>query len=185
MDQLQISPETQQGLQNLSAKDKQELNQFIVGETQKAQVQSSTSRPPSLHECAFTRLAHACLYHLDMLTSSCSHSRAQLRLLQEVHHRPLVARHSHRKRGYLHEELCRPLHGCQHDDHQEPREDEDLKHLLGVMSARIKALKEPSVGASAFEDMRGWRCHDHNVRYEERGGGTMHWMATCCLHVLV
>ena len=61
MDQLQISPETQQGLQNLSAKDKQELNQFIVGETQKAQVQSSTSRPPSLHECAFTRLAHVCL----------------------------------------------------------------------------------------------------------------------------
>jgi import inner membrane translocase subunit TIM8 len=45
MDQLQISPETQQGLQNLSAKDKQELNQFIVGETQKAQVQSSMSRP--------------------------------------------------------------------------------------------------------------------------------------------
>ncbi|KAM0705312.1 hypothetical protein Q7P35_008102 [Cladosporium inversicolor] len=41
MDQLQISPETQQGLQNLSAKDKQELNQFIVGETQKAQVQST------------------------------------------------------------------------------------------------------------------------------------------------
>jgi import inner membrane translocase subunit TIM8 len=52
MDQLQISPETQQGLQNLSAKDKQELNQFIVGETQKAQVQSSMSRPPSLHVCA-------------------------------------------------------------------------------------------------------------------------------------
>lgn len=43
MDQLQISPETQQGLQNLSAKDKQELNQFVVGETQKAQIQSSTS----------------------------------------------------------------------------------------------------------------------------------------------
>lgn len=52
MDQLQISPETQQGLQNLSAKDKQELNQFIVGETQKAQVQSSMSRIPSLHVCA-------------------------------------------------------------------------------------------------------------------------------------
>jgi hypothetical protein len=61
MDQLQISPETQQGLQNLSAKDKQELNQFIVGETQKAQVQSSMSRPPSLHVCAFTRSAHVCL----------------------------------------------------------------------------------------------------------------------------
>lgn len=42
MDQLQISPETQQGLQNLSAKDKQELNQFVIGETQKAQLQSST-----------------------------------------------------------------------------------------------------------------------------------------------
>lgn len=47
MDQLQISAETQQGLQNLSAKDKQELNQFVVGETQKAQIQSST-RVPSL-----------------------------------------------------------------------------------------------------------------------------------------
>jgi len=49
MDQLQISPETQQGLQNLSAKDKQELNQFIVGETQKAQVQSSMFMTSSLH----------------------------------------------------------------------------------------------------------------------------------------
>lgn len=48
MDQLQISPEVQQGLQNLSAKDKQELNQFVVGETQKAQIQSST-RAPILH----------------------------------------------------------------------------------------------------------------------------------------
>lgn len=45
MDQLQISPEVQQGLQNLSAKDKQELNQFVVGETQKAQIQSSTCAP--------------------------------------------------------------------------------------------------------------------------------------------
>jgi hypothetical protein len=45
MDQLQISPETQQGLQNLSAKDKQELNQFVVGETQKAQIQSSMRAP--------------------------------------------------------------------------------------------------------------------------------------------
>jgi hypothetical protein len=61
MDQLQISPETQQGLQNLSAKDKQELNQFIVGETQKAQVQSSMSRLSSLHACAFIKLAYACL----------------------------------------------------------------------------------------------------------------------------
>jgi hypothetical protein len=52
MDQLQISPETQQGLQNLSAKDKQELNQFVVGETQKAQIQSSTRAPISLTHVA-------------------------------------------------------------------------------------------------------------------------------------
>jgi hypothetical protein len=58
MDQLQISPEVQQGLQNLSAKDKQELNQFIVGETQKAQVQSSTSASPYLHTCASGEPAH-------------------------------------------------------------------------------------------------------------------------------
>jgi len=45
MDQLQISPEVQQGLQNLNAKDKQELNQFVVGETQKAQIQSSMRAP--------------------------------------------------------------------------------------------------------------------------------------------
>lgn len=45
MDQLQISPETQQGLQNLSPRDKQELNQFVVGETQKAQIQSSMRNP--------------------------------------------------------------------------------------------------------------------------------------------
>ena len=41
MDAQQISPETQAALQNLSAKDKQELNQFVMGETQKAQIQSS------------------------------------------------------------------------------------------------------------------------------------------------
>ena len=55
MDQLQISAETQQGLQNLSAKEKQELNQFIVGETQKAQIQSSMSHLPSVHVCALLR----------------------------------------------------------------------------------------------------------------------------------
>lgn len=71
MDQLQISPETQQGLQNLSAKDKQELNQFIVGETQKAQVQSSKLRYPSLHVCASARLAHT-------FTSMPSHANALL-----------------------------------------------------------------------------------------------------------
>lgn len=43
MEQLQISPETSQGLQNLSAKDKQELNQFVMNESQKAQIQGSTS----------------------------------------------------------------------------------------------------------------------------------------------
>lgn len=46
MDQLNISPETAQGLQNLSAKDKQELNQFIVNEGQRAQVQSGINYSP-------------------------------------------------------------------------------------------------------------------------------------------
>lgn len=41
MDQMNISPETGAALQNLSAKDKQELNQFVVNETQKAQIQQS------------------------------------------------------------------------------------------------------------------------------------------------
>ncbi|KAF2773514.1 hypothetical protein EJ03DRAFT_323468 [Teratosphaeria nubilosa] len=41
MDNLNISPETAQSLQNMSAKDKQELNQFIVNESQKAQIQST------------------------------------------------------------------------------------------------------------------------------------------------
>ncbi|KAH9828290.1 mitochondrial import inner membrane translocase subunit TIM8 [Teratosphaeria destructans] len=41
MDSLNISPETAQSLQNMSAKDKQELNQFIVNESQKAQIQST------------------------------------------------------------------------------------------------------------------------------------------------
>jgi hypothetical protein len=60
MDQLQISPEVQQGLQNLSAKDKQELNQFIVGETQKAQVQSSMFIYSSVH---VRGSAHTCTVH--------------------------------------------------------------------------------------------------------------------------
>ena len=40
MDQLNISPETAQSLQSLSAKDKQELNTFVQGESQKAQIQA-------------------------------------------------------------------------------------------------------------------------------------------------
>ncbi|KAM0719400.1 hypothetical protein Q7P37_005305 [Cladosporium fusiforme] len=83
MDQLQISPETQQGLQNLSAKDKQELNQFVVGETQKAQIQSSacqvhhasptssgalvTSLPSPLH----TTLTHPSPTAIHELNSVC------------------------------------------------------------------------------------------------------------------
>jgi len=34
-----LSPETAQSLQNLSAKDKQELSQFVMQEGQKAQIQ--------------------------------------------------------------------------------------------------------------------------------------------------
>ncbi|KAK4622199.1 Mitochondrial import inner membrane translocase subunit TIM8 [Fulvia fulva] len=41
MDQLNISPETAQGLQNLSAQDKQQLNQFVINESQKAQIQQT------------------------------------------------------------------------------------------------------------------------------------------------
>jgi import inner membrane translocase subunit TIM8 len=68
MDQLQISPEIQQGLQNLSAKDKQELNQFIVGETQKAQVQSSTFNSRVVHVCASTDSRIQLLYTVYILT---------------------------------------------------------------------------------------------------------------------
>ncbi|KAK4501217.1 hypothetical protein PRZ48_007024 [Zasmidium cellare] len=52
MDQLNISPETAQGLQNLSAKDKQELNQFVQNEAQKAQIQSAVH---SLTETCFRK----------------------------------------------------------------------------------------------------------------------------------
>lgn len=38
MDQLQISPEA---IQSLSPKDRQDLNQFIQGESQKAQIQQT------------------------------------------------------------------------------------------------------------------------------------------------
>lgn len=41
MDQIQISQQAQQGLQNMSPQEKQELNQFIMGESQKQQIQSS------------------------------------------------------------------------------------------------------------------------------------------------
>lgn len=44
MDNLNISPDTASALQNLSAKDKAELNQFVMQETQKAQIQQ-TVRP--------------------------------------------------------------------------------------------------------------------------------------------
>jgi len=41
MDNLNITPETAASLQNLSAKDKQELNQFVLQEGQKAQIQQT------------------------------------------------------------------------------------------------------------------------------------------------
>jgi hypothetical protein len=91
MDQLQISPETQQGLQNLSAKDKQELNQFVVGETQKAQIQSSTRAPILQTKATLCCLGNIFtlrriggllpLFQACMLIYHHSHPRAQLRLL--------------------------------------------------------------------------------------------------------
>ncbi|KAK5119956.1 hypothetical protein LTR85_007032 [Meristemomyces frigidus] len=41
MDQLSVSPDTAESLKNLSQKDKQELNQFILNEGQKAQIQAT------------------------------------------------------------------------------------------------------------------------------------------------
>ena len=41
MDSLSVNTEIADGLKNMSARDKQELNQFVVGEQQKAQIQSS------------------------------------------------------------------------------------------------------------------------------------------------
>lgn len=41
MDQLNVSPETADSLKGLSEKDKQELNQFIINESQKAQIQQT------------------------------------------------------------------------------------------------------------------------------------------------
>lgn len=70
MDQLQISPETSQGLQNLSAKDKQELNQFVMAESQKAQIQGSMFSSPQTPE----ELTVAHVYS--------SHPCAQLHMLQ-------------------------------------------------------------------------------------------------------
>ena len=40
MDQLNVSPEMATSLQSMGASDKQELNQFIQGESQKAQIQA-------------------------------------------------------------------------------------------------------------------------------------------------
>lgn len=39
MDSASVSPETMQQLQNMSPQEKQQLNQFIQGENQKAQIQ--------------------------------------------------------------------------------------------------------------------------------------------------
>lgn len=41
MDQFNINPDQAEGLQNMSAKDRQDLNQFVMNETQKAQIQAS------------------------------------------------------------------------------------------------------------------------------------------------
>lgn len=41
MDNLSLSPDATGALQNMSAKDKAELNQFVMQETQKAQIQQT------------------------------------------------------------------------------------------------------------------------------------------------
>jgi hypothetical protein len=65
MDQLSVSPETSAALSNLSAKDKQELNQFVVNESQKANIQQSmfspSSQPPLLP--AFLSLTFSSAIH--------------------------------------------------------------------------------------------------------------------------
>ncbi|EGP84934.1 unnamed protein product [Zymoseptoria tritici ST99CH_1A5] len=41
MDELNLSAEAAEGLKNLSVRDRQELQQFVAQETQKAQIQSA------------------------------------------------------------------------------------------------------------------------------------------------
>ena len=41
MDRLNVSPEVAESLKDLSQKDKQELSQFVMGESQKAQIQNA------------------------------------------------------------------------------------------------------------------------------------------------
>jgi hypothetical protein len=57
MDSSQISPETSAALQNLSAKDTQELNQFVLGESQKAQIQNSMFVPVRFSAFSLVNLA--------------------------------------------------------------------------------------------------------------------------------
>lgn len=51
MDNVNISPDTASALQNLSAKDKADLNTFVQQESQKAQIQQTVRshpiRPPT------------------------------------------------------------------------------------------------------------------------------------------
>ena len=51
MDNLSISPDATNALQNLSAKDKQELNTFVQQETQKAQIQQTVCQISSSNGC--------------------------------------------------------------------------------------------------------------------------------------
>lgn len=67
MDQLSVGPETAEQLKNLSQKDKQELNQFIMNEGQKAQIQATVHSltdtyaicPYALGELALTKTSDA------------------------------------------------------------------------------------------------------------------------------
>jgi hypothetical protein len=89
-------------------------------------------RPTHFASEAFILLGawEACSCTHSYLHHHHSHPRAQLRLLQEVHHRPHGCRLARAQRGHLHEELRRPLYGCQHDCHQASGEDEDVKGTI-------------------------------------------------------
>ena len=67
MEQVSVSQDIQQGFEKLSAKDKQELNQFVTNETQKAQIQGGVFRCPSW----WPSFADQCIPVIHELTSTC------------------------------------------------------------------------------------------------------------------
>ena len=122
MDNLNITPETAASLQNLSAKDKQELNQFVIQEGTSSHL-PSTSHPSHTPTSLTPRLVSSRPKGPNPTNRPLPHRH----LFPEMRHeQDLVGPAGWQERGAVYAELRRSVHGCEYDRHSAFGEDEDI-----------------------------------------------------------